>query len=136
MSNEDFIPWRRPSPVLTALGGFQRHPTDPLRAGFTVEGPKMNARGLLHGGVIAAIGDVVIGHALAVQSDPPTPLVTVNLSCDILGTAREGEWVEVAISPTRLGRRLAAGTATFSTTRVVAAVTALFMPASEPTPAK
>ncbi|MFG2004392.1 PaaI family thioesterase [Spirillospora sp. NPDC048911] len=136
MSTEDFIPWHRPSPLLTALGGFQRHPTDPLRAGFTVAGPKMNARGLLHGGVIATIGDVAIGHALAVQSDPPTPLVTVNLSCDILGTAREGEWVEIAISPTRVGRRLAAGTARFSTGHVVATVTALFMPASEPKPAR
>ncbi|MFA1550568.1 PaaI family thioesterase [Actinomadura chokoriensis] len=123
-----FVPWHRPSPLLTAIGGFFRHGTDPLKAGFTVDGPKTNARGFLHGGVIAAIGDVAIGHALAVRTDPPTGYVTVNLSCDLLGTAREGEWVDIAVTPTRAGRRLAAGTATFTTSRVVASVTALFMP--------
>lgn len=125
-----FVPWDRPSPLLSAIGGFARHSDDPLRAGFTVDGPKMNARGFLHGGVIATIGDVVIGHALAVQTDPPTPLVTINLSCDLLGMAREGEWVEIAVTPTRVGRKLASGTATFTTTRVIAKVTALFIPAT------
>jgi acyl-coenzyme A thioesterase PaaI-like protein len=129
MADEQFVPWHRPSPLLTAIGGFSRHATDPLRAGFTVDGPKTNARGFLHGGVIATIGDVAIGHALAVQSDPPARLVTVNLACDLLGVAQEDEWVDIAITPTRVGRRLAAGTATFTTSRVIANVTALFMPA-------
>lgn len=128
MVSEGFVPWHRPSPLITAIGGFSRHPDDPLRAGFTVEGPKMNARGLLHGGVIATIGDVVIGHALAVQTDPPARLVTINLSCDLLGTAREGEWVDITVTPTRVGRKLASGTATFTTGRVIANVTGLFMP--------
>jgi acyl-coenzyme A thioesterase PaaI-like protein len=128
--DSQFVPYDRPSPLLTAIGGFARHVSDPLRAGFAVDGPKTNARGFLHGGVIAAIGDVTIGHALAVQTDPPSPLVTVNLSCDLLGVAREGEWVDVTVTPTRVGRRLAAGTATFTTTRPVATVTALFMPAA------
>ena len=132
MIDEQFVPWHRPSPLLTAIGGFSRHATDPLRAGFTVDGPKTNARGLLHGGVIAAIGDVAIGYALAVRTDPPARLVTVNLACDLLGAAREGEWVDIAITPTRAGRRLAAGTAAFTTTRVIATVTALFMPADQP----
>lgn len=129
MAEDEFVAWHRPSPLLTAIGGFLRHATDPLRAGFTVDGPKTNARGFLHGGVIATIGDVAIGHALAVQSDPPTRLVTVNLACDLLGVARDGEWVDIAVTPIRAGRRLAAGTATFTTSRVIANVTALFMPA-------
>ncbi|MEU5881803.1 PaaI family thioesterase [Spirillospora sp. NPDC047279] len=125
-----FVAWHRPSPLLDALGGFMRDPDDPLRAGFVVEGAKTNARGFLHAGTIATIADVVIGHALAVQSDPPVPLVTVNLSCDLVGAARSGEWVDVTVTPTRVGRRLASGTATFATERVVAKVTALFMPAT------
>jgi acyl-coenzyme A thioesterase PaaI-like protein len=128
----DFVPWDRPSPLLTAIGGFEQHPADPLRVGFTVDGPKMNARGFLHGGAIAAIADVAIGRAMATRTDPPVPLFTVNLSCDLLGTAREGEWVDVTISPTRSGRRLRAGTATFATTRVIATVTGLFMPSAVP----
>lgn len=124
-----FVPWDRPSPLIAAIGGFDRNPDDPLHVGFRVEGPKMNARGFMHAGVVAIVGDVAIGHALAVQTDPPTNLVTINLSCDYLGTARDGDWVDVRITPTRMGRRLAAGTATFTTSRVIARVNALFMPA-------
>jgi acyl-coenzyme A thioesterase PaaI-like protein len=131
-----FVPYERPSPLLTAIGGFLRHRDDPLRAGFLVEAPKTNARGLLHGGVIAAVGDVVIGHALAVRRDPPAPLITVNLSCDLVGAAEDGAWVDIAVVPTRSGRRLAAGTATFTAEgRVIANVSALFMPARPAAPA-
>lgn len=125
-----WVPWDRPSPLLDALGGFLRHPTDPHRARFVVEGPKVNARGALHAGAIASVADVVIGHAVARRADPPVPLVTVNLSCDLLGAARLGDWVEVEVTSTRLGRRLAAGAAVFtSADREVARVSALFLPA-------
>ncbi|HEY3683945.1 MAG TPA: PaaI family thioesterase [Streptosporangiaceae bacterium] len=129
----EFVPWDRPSPLLTAIDGFSRHASDPLRAGFAVDGPKLNARGFLHAGVIATVGDVAIGHALATRTDPPTRLLTINLSCDLLGTAHDGEWVDVAITPTRVGRRLASGVAAFSVgSRIVARVTGLFMPAGGP----
>lgn len=124
-----FVPWNRPSPLLDAIGGFQFDPGDPRHLGFTVEGAKLNARGFLHAGVVAAIADVAIGHALAGLTDPPTRLVTISLSCDLLGTASAGEWVDVTVTPTRLGRRLGAGSATFSTDRPIAGVSALFVPA-------
>lgn len=123
-----YVPWAHPSPLLDAIGGFLRDRDDPLRAGFTVDGPKLNARGLLHGGVFGIVGDVTIGHALAALTDPPTRLVTVHLSSDVLGSAVAGDWVDVVVTPTRLGRRLAAGTATFSTDRTIAIVSALFVP--------
>ncbi|MBW8482048.1 PaaI family thioesterase [Actinomadura parmotrematis] len=123
-----FVPAERGSPVLDALGGFLRHRDDPLRFGFAVTGPKLNRRGLLHGGVIATLGDVVIGRVLATLTDPPVPLVTVNLACDLVGSAREGDWVEIVVSPTKTGRRLRAGGATFANGRVVATVSGLFLP--------
>lgn len=124
-----YVPWAYPSPLLDALGGFLQHPTDRLRIGFTVEGNKLNARGFLHAGAIVAIADVAIGHALAATTDPPPPLVTINLSCDFLGTAHLGDWVEGRhITLHRMGRRLAAGTATFSAAEVIARVSALFLP--------
>jgi acyl-coenzyme A thioesterase PaaI-like protein len=124
----DFTTWDHPSPLLDAIGSFQRHTDDAGRMGFVVEGGKVNGRGFLHAGAIAAVADVAIGHTLAAETDPPTRLVTVNLSCDLLGTARLGEWVDVDISVTRTGRRLAAGTATFRTDRPIAVVSALFLP--------
>ena len=116
--------------MLDAIGGFLVDPDDRHRAAFVVDRPKVNARGFLHGGVIATIGDVVIGHALADAADPPLLLVTVNVSCDLLGVAQLGDWVEIVVTPTRVGRRLAAGTASFRTDRPIATVTALFMPAT------
>ena len=129
-ADADWVPWDRPSPLLDALGGFLHLPDDPHRARFRVEGPKVNARGALHAGAIAAVADVVIGHAVARRSDPPTPLVTVNLSCDLLGAAGPGDVVDVEVTSTRLGRRLGAGTAVFTCgPREVARVSALFLPA-------
>lgn len=125
-----WVPWNRPSPLLEALGGFLVDPDGAGRAGFLVEGPKVNARGALHAGAIAAVADVVIGHTVARRADPPAPLVTVNLSCDLLGAAHVGDWVDVEVTSTRLGRRLGAGTAVFRTgSREVARVSALFLPA-------
>lgn len=125
-----FVPWNRRSPLLDAIGGFLCDPADPRHMGFTVEGAKLNARSFLHAGAITAIADVAIGHALAGLADPPTRLVTINLSCDLFGTARAGEWVDVIVTPTRLGRRLGAGSATFSTDCPIANISALFVPAS------
>lgn len=132
-----WVPWDRPSPLLDALDGFLVDPADPGRAGFVVEGPKVNARGALHAGAVAAVADVVIGHTVARLADPPAPLVTVNLSCDLLGAAHVGDWIDVEVASTRLGRRLGAGTAVFRTgtgsgVREVARVSALFLPAGTP----
>jgi acyl-coenzyme A thioesterase 13 len=124
-----WVPWDRPSPLLDALGGFLVDPDDPHRAGFVVEGPKVNARGGLHAGTIATVADVVIGHAVARRADPPAPLVTVHLACDLLGAAGPGDWVDVEVTSTRLGRRLGAGSAVLTTgDREVARASALFLP--------
>lgn len=129
---EDWVPWPHPSPLLDALGGFLRHPDDACRVGFVADGPKLNARGFLHAGAIAAVADVAIGHALADLAEPPSSAVTVNLACDLLGPAREGEWVEALVTPAKVGRRLRSGSATLRTAsdrpRLVATVTALFVP--------
>jgi acyl-coenzyme A thioesterase 13 len=125
-----YVPWAHPSPLLDALGSLLQHPEDPLRIGFTVGDPKANSRGLLHAAALVAIADVAIGHALAAMTDPPTPLVTVNLSCDFLGVARLGEWVDGQITVNKMGRRLASGTATFTTDQVIAHATGLFLPVS------
>ena len=54
----------------------------------------------------------------------------MNLSCDLLGSARRDEWVDVDVDVTKRGRRIGAGTATLRVgDRVVAVVTALFFAA-------
>jgi acyl-coenzyme A thioesterase PaaI-like protein len=129
-AGDEYVPWTRPSPLLDAIGGFLQHATDPAKIAFDVDAPKVNARGFLHTGVVASVADVAIGHLLSNLSDPPARLVTINLSCDLLGSAGLGDRVSGLVKATRVGRRLAAGEAVFSTDRVIARVTALFVPAA------
>ena len=130
MTADPYVAWRHPSPLLDAIGGFEQHDTDPTRIAFDVDATKVNARGFLHTGVIASVADVAIGHLLSDMSDPPLRLVTVNISCDLLGSARLGDRVSGVVEATRVGRRLAAGAAVFTTDRTIARVTALFVPAA------
>jgi uncharacterized protein (TIGR00369 family) len=132
MAATEYLPWARPSPLLEAIGGFESHRTDASRIAFDVDAPKVNARGFLHTGVIASVADVAIGHLLSAMMEPPAPLVTVNISCDLLGSARLGDRVLGVVEATRVGRRLAAGQAIFTTTtdRTIARITALFVPAA------
>ena len=107
------------------MTGFKCHRDDALSLGFVVEGGKLNGRGFLHAGVIAAVADAAIGHSIGAPMDPSARLVTVNLSCDLLGSARRDEWVDVDVDVTKRGRRIGAGTATLRVAdRVVAVVTA------------
>jgi uncharacterized protein (TIGR00369 family) len=132
----DFERWPYASPALDRLGPFWRHRHDPLRVGFAVEPHQLNARGYLHAGVIATIADAAIGHALAAGTEPPTPLVTVSLTCDYLGAVGEGAWIDGHVTPTRVGRRLATGQAQFTADdRLVATARGLYLPADRPPPA-
>lgn len=128
-----FVPWPHGSPLLEAIGGFEAHESEPGRFGFVVGPAKVNSRGLLHAGVVAAIADVAIGHTLAAHmraKGRPAAYVTVDLSCSYLGAARLDDWVEGDVTPLKVGRRLAAGLARLTARdEPVATVTALFVPA-------
>src|SRR5690606_28593421 len=97
--------------------------------GFTVDRPKLNARGLLHAGAIATIADVCLGHTMAASTDPPTPLVTANLNVTFVGPGHRDRWIDVFAQAHRVGRRLATGEITFiDEDRIVAQATAVFIP--------
>ena len=126
----DFRPWDHPSPMLDHLGDLQRDVTDAAHFGFTVDEPKLNGRRLLHAGALSTIADVVIGHTLAASTSPPTRFVTTTLEVHFVGAGREHDWVEITVTPVRVGTRLAVGTATFTVAeRTIGFATATFMPA-------
>jgi uncharacterized protein (TIGR00369 family) len=117
--------------MLDRLGDLKRHATDGARFGFVVDEPKLNGRRLLHAGALSTIADVVIGHSLAASTATPTRYVTTTLEVHFVGTGREGDWVDVMVTPVRVGRRLAVGTASFAVgDRQVGFATATFMPAA------
>jgi uncharacterized protein (TIGR00369 family) len=71
-----------------------------------------NGRGFAHGGLIAALADNAMGYSAARVAQahhdvPPSGAVTVSLALDYVGSARQGEWLEIHPTVLRAGRSLA-----------------------------
>ncbi len=105
----EFAPLFRTSPFLDLVGPlyYRRNPKRGLVIGFRVEAKHANARGLAHGGVLLTLADVALGYATAFSVDPPAALVTTNISADLAGAARLGDWIEAHVDVQRLGTRMA-----------------------------
>ena len=54
-----------------------------------------NARGLIHGGLIAALADSAMGHSCVHVMGGVSSLVTIGLAVDFVGTAEVGQWLTV-----------------------------------------
>ena len=107
---QGFEPLFRTSPVLDLIGPIHgRGKGADLVIGLRVEAKHCNARGTIHGGILATLADVAIGYALATSTDPPTAAITANLSLDYAGTAKIGDWVESRVDLHKRGTRLAFG---------------------------
>jgi len=52
-----------------------------------------NARGLIHGGLIASLADNSMGYSCAQAMGWTTSFVTVTLSVDFVGSAKIGQWL-------------------------------------------
>lgn len=102
-----FRPLFRTSPVLDLVGPlFCRGEGVDLVVGLRVETKHCNARGTVHGGILATLADVALGYTMAFSSTPPANLVTANLSLDFAGTARVGDWLEAHVDIQKQGSRL------------------------------
>jgi uncharacterized protein (TIGR00369 family) len=100
--------------------GFERHfrqspltdPWEPLYSrrtdkaviiGLRLATPHTNARGLIHGGLIAALADNAMGYSCAHVMGGASSLVTIGLAVDFIGTARIGQWLTVETDVIRTG---------------------------------
>ena len=103
--------------------GFARHfrkrpvtdPWEPLysrridgavQIGFTLRPAHCNSRGLLHGGVIAALADNAMGLSCGMSLPSVEGLITVGLSIDYVGTAKIGQWLQVEPRVLRTGKSM------------------------------
>lgn len=92
--------------------GFERHfrqspltePWEPLYSkrtdkaviiGLRLAKPHTNGRGLIHGGLIAALADNAMGYSCAHVMGGTLSLVTIGLAVDFIGTAQVGQWLAV-----------------------------------------
>jgi acyl-coenzyme A thioesterase 13 len=105
---DDFKPLFRSSPVSELIGPiYCLGEGADLVLGLRVELKHCNARGTAHGGILATLADTALGYAMAFSTQPPTSLVTANLTLDFAGTAKVGDWLEAHVDVQKAGRRLA-----------------------------
>ncbi len=103
--------------------GFERHtrrspltdPWEPLYSkrtdkaviiGLRLAKPHTNGRGLIHGGLIAALADNAMGHSCAHAMGGVSSLVTISLAVDFVGTAEVGQWLAVESDVVKTGRTI------------------------------
>ena len=65
-----------------------------------------NARGLIHGGLIASLADNSMGYSCAQVMGWTTSFVTVTLSVDFVGSAKIGQWLAAECEVIRTGSTL------------------------------
>lgn len=103
----EFEPHFRRSPVTAPWEPlYSRRRADGVDLAFEVQPAHCNARGLLHGGVVAALCDNFMGLSLATQLRGEASIVTINLAVDYLGSARVGDVVVVVPRVIRAGSSL------------------------------
>ena len=102
-----FAPLFRTSPFLEMLGPFfYRRTEHAFVIGLRVEDKHTNARGTAHGGLLLTLADIALGYSAAFSTDPPLSLTTANISADLAGHARVGDWVEAHVDVQKIGGRL------------------------------
>ncbi len=100
--------------------GFERHfrqspltdPWEPLYSkrtdkaviiGLRLAKPHTNGRGLIHGGLIAALADNAMGYSCGHVMGGASSLVTIGLAVDFIGTAQIGQWLAIETDVIKTG---------------------------------
>jgi uncharacterized protein (TIGR00369 family) len=90
-------------PVYVRMEGEQ------LVLGLSIEGRHCNSNGLCHGGMVLTLADLVLTIGLNVQANLSRFLPTVSVTCDFLGPAQKGAWLEARVEVLRTTRNLVFG---------------------------
>ena len=90
---------------------FSQRLPDRVIIGLYAREPHTNSRGMVHGGLIAALADNAMGLSCVVvltaqERKPEGGLVTVSMATDFIGAAKLGQWVAFDTSYVRTGRTL------------------------------
>ena len=104
---EGFAPHFRKSPVTDPWEPlYSRRLDGTVQIGVRVREVHCNSRGLLHGGVVAALADNAMGLSCGATLPSVQGLVTVSLSVDYAGSARAGQWLQIAPRVLKTGRSM------------------------------
>ncbi len=91
-----FEPHFRKSPFTDPWEPLYSKKTDKsVTMGLRLAKVHTNSRGLIHGGLIAALSDNAMGYSCAQALGWKASLVTVSLAVDYVGTAGIGQWLAI-----------------------------------------
>jgi uncharacterized protein (TIGR00369 family) len=71
--------------------------------GLRLAKPHTNARGLIHGGLIASLADNAMGYSCGQALGGTLSLVTISLAVDFVGSAQIGQWLAIEPEVIRTG---------------------------------
>ena len=104
---DGFEPLSRKSPLTEPWEPLYAKKTDKaVIIGLRLARPHTNGRGLIHGGLIAALADNAMGHSCAHVMGGVSSLVTIGLAVDFVGTAEVGQWLAVESDVVKTGRTI------------------------------
>jgi uncharacterized protein (TIGR00369 family) len=102
-----FEPHFRKSPFTDPWEPLYSKKTDKsVTMGLRLAKAHTNARGLVHGGLIASLADNSMGYSCAQATNWTTSFVTVSLSVDYVGSAKIGQWLAAECEVIRTGSTL------------------------------
>jgi uncharacterized protein (TIGR00369 family) len=101
---EGFEPQTRRSPLTDPWEPiYSKQTADAIILGLWLAKPHTNARGFVHGGLIAALTDKAMGHSCGHKMRGVYSLVTVSMSIDFISSARIGQWLTVETDVIKTG---------------------------------
>jgi len=104
---DGFEPHLRKSPLTDPWEPLYAKRTDKaVILGLRLAKPHTNGRGLIHGGLIAALADNAMGYSCAQMMGGASSLVTISLAVDFVGTAEVGQWLAVESEVIKTGRTI------------------------------
>ena len=96
-----------PSEYLGRNGPFYaKRANGEIWIGMRIEPKHANAMGIAHGGLVTTLADVVLTVGSNLHAGLSRFLTTVNLSCDFIGPARVGAWIEARVEVMRTTKTL------------------------------
>jgi uncharacterized protein (TIGR00369 family) len=101
---EGFEPQSRRSPLSDPWEpSYSKLTPEAIILGLRLSTPHTNARGFVHGGLIAALADKAMGHSCGHKMRGLHSLVTLSMAIDFVGSAQVGQWLTVESDVIRTG---------------------------------
>ncbi len=95
---------------MTANGPvYAKRDGEQMILGLRVEERHCSSIGLCHGGMLMTLADLILTIGINVQAGLSRFLPTISVTCDFIGPAPKGAWIEARVEVLRTTRNLAFG---------------------------